>query len=80
MVRIFNVKYEYAQTFDGRKNNQILTDNINVVAKDAMDAIGKANKKIVLPNDSYYDEELKKRVKVTFNIWRALEVEMLAEA
>lgn len=80
MTRIFNVKYEYAQTFDGKKNNQILTDNINVVAKDALDAITKANKKTVLPNDPYYDEELKKRVRVTYNIWRPLEINILAEA
>lgn len=61
MTRIFNVKFEYENAFDGKRNKQILTDNINVVARDGSDAIAKANKKTVLPNESYYDEEFKKK-------------------
>lgn len=80
MTRIFNVQYSYVPEYDGKgNNNETIKDNMNVVAKNAEDAIGKVKLEVIKPS-SYIDDETKKRVKVTQRNFDPTGVTLEAEA
>lgn len=80
MTRIFNVQYSYVPEYDGKGNNKdFVKDSMNVVAKNAEDAISKARLAVMKPS-SYVDDDTKKRVKVTQRNFDPTRVTLEAEA
>lgn len=78
MTRIFNVEYSYVPEYDG-KGSEVLKDNMNVVAKNAEEAIGKVRLEVIKPS-SFIDDETKKKVKVTQRNFDPIQVTLEAEA
>lgn len=50
MTRIFNVQFEYQETFDGECDDTVFKDEINVVATEGADAITKAIAELFVPH------------------------------
>jgi hypothetical protein len=77
-TRIFEVVFNYVEEFDG-KGEDAIEGKKSVTAKNAEDAIGKV-RAIMAKSSSYFDDESKKRVKVTNNHFDPIGVSLEAEA
>ena len=79
-TRIFNVEFYYVQEFDGvGDRSSPIKENRSVTAKNAEDAIGKV-RGIMAKSCTFYDEETKKKVKITNGHFDSIGVSLEAEA
>jgi hypothetical protein len=80
-ARIFEVDYNYQQTFNGKKDSQWLRDRKSIVAKDALEAGQLVKTKVMNQTSSFKDEENKnKLVKVTTISIDITSINLIAEA
>jgi hypothetical protein len=77
-TRIFRVEYNFVEEYDG-KGGSTFKESKNVTAKNAGEAIAKVHS-INTKSSTYFDEEKKKKVKVTRNHFDPINVTLEAEA
>ena len=79
-TRIFEVEFYYVQEFDGvGDRSSPIKESKSVTSKNAEEAIGKV-RAIMAKSSTYYDEDERRRIKVTNNNFDPINVSLLAEA
>ncbi len=78
MIRIFEVTYNFTERYDGEFMRSC-EERKSVIAKNASEAIRKVEK-ILAKGSSWYDDEEKKRVVVTYTNIDPIRVTLEAQA